>query len=125
MNSQQAAEKLQAGAIAALEAANVEAEVTLDPVTADAALAAGDNVVLILPPRIVFDTYDVATCTLTAITIAASSDYLTGWADLDALTDALQRLILDQVDPRQYTPLTTDRVPRSAFALTITKTIHP
>lgn len=125
MNTQQAAERLQGTAIAALETAAVEAEVTLDPITADAALAAGENVVLILPPRIVYDTYDVATCTLTALTIAASPDYLTGWSDLDNVIDALRRLDLDQVEPKQYVPLTTDRVTRSAFALTITKTITP
>lgn len=125
MNTQQAAERLQGNAIAALETAAIDAEVTLDPITADAALAAGENVVLILPPRIVYDTYDVATCTLTALTIAASPDYLTGWSDLDNVIDALRRLDLDQVEPKQYVPLTTDRVTRSAFALTITKTITP
>lgn len=94
------------------------------PATHDAAKLTGRlPAVLVGPPRLAFDVPGGATVTWRLLAVAATTDELTAWTQLDALVGAVEQLLpVESADPTAYARNGADPLP--AYALTFTDTVE-
>lgn len=104
----------------ALAAVDGDIHVTLDQASIEPALASGQNVVLITPPAVDYETYTVAEATWRIFLIASNTDLEASWDALDALTTDLEKAwgTPDQTEPAEWSDLAGN--PWPAFIITIT-----